>query len=70
MLHLFRRRSPETEVRFCDGCAEVTTADQRARRRYEECGWRRWVAESRQPTQIGRRQAPTCYFEHSQDREL
>ncbi|MEO3928752.1 hypothetical protein ABGB07_33565 [Micromonosporaceae bacterium B7E4] len=35
MPRLFRRRAPETGVRFCDGCAEVTTPDQRARHRYE-----------------------------------
>ncbi|MGI5151340.1 hypothetical protein ACQEVC_34090 [Plantactinospora sp. CA-294935] len=35
MLCLFRRRSPVMGVRFCDGCAEVTTAEQRARRRYD-----------------------------------
>jgi hypothetical protein len=35
MLRLFRRRSREPGVRFCDGCAEVTTAEQRARRRYD-----------------------------------
>ncbi|WP_158624079.1 hypothetical protein [Micromonospora sp. HM5-17] len=35
MLRLFRRRSPVAGVRFCDGCAEVTTAEQRVRRRYD-----------------------------------
>ncbi|MEQ4306154.1 hypothetical protein ABNF97_33020 [Plantactinospora sp. B6F1] len=35
MFRLFRRRSPLAGVRFCDGCAEVTTAEQRARRRYD-----------------------------------
>ncbi|MEO3745329.1 hypothetical protein [Plantactinospora sp. B5E13] len=35
MLRLFRRRFRAAGVRFCDGCAEVTTAEQRARRRYD-----------------------------------
>ncbi|MGI5175330.1 hypothetical protein ACQEVZ_03245 [Dactylosporangium sp. CA-152071] len=32
----FRRRAMRPSgVRFCDSCAEVTTADERARRRHE-----------------------------------
>lgn len=32
----FRRRGTRPSgVQFCDGCAEVTTADERARRRYD-----------------------------------
>jgi|KBSSwiStaDraftv2_1062776.scaffolds.fasta_scaffold331481_4 hypothetical protein len=41
MFHIARRRTRPAGVRFCDGCAEVTTAEQRARRRYE-----RTVAEA------------------------
>jgi hypothetical protein len=32
MLRLFRRVAPGSGVRFCDGCAEVTTVADRARR--------------------------------------
>lgn len=35
MLRLFRRRPPAEGVRFCDACDNVTTAEQRAWRRYE-----------------------------------
>lgn len=35
MFRITRRRPVETGVRFCDGCAEVTTAAQRAERRAE-----------------------------------
>ena len=35
MFRIIRRRTPELGVRFCDSCAEVTTADERARRRYD-----------------------------------
>ncbi|GIJ52398.1 hypothetical protein Val02_92840 [Virgisporangium aliadipatigenens] len=35
MRKLFRRAAVETGVQFCDGCAEVTTAEERARRRYD-----------------------------------
>jgi hypothetical protein len=35
MLRSFRRGTAGTGVQFCDGCAEVTTAQQRASRRYE-----------------------------------
>jgi hypothetical protein len=35
MFRLTRRPAPQTGVRFCDSCAEVTTLDERARRRYD-----------------------------------
>jgi hypothetical protein len=35
MLWSRRRRAVATEVQFCDSCAEVTTAQQRAERRYD-----------------------------------
>lgn len=35
MRKLFRRTAIETGVQFCDGCAEVTTSEERARRRYD-----------------------------------
>ncbi|MEV4760762.1 hypothetical protein AB0J86_37450 [Micromonospora sp. NPDC049559] len=35
MLRFVRRRGAAAGVRFCDGCAEVTTAEQRARRHHE-----------------------------------
>jgi len=35
MRKLFRRAATELGVQFCDGCAEVTTSEERARRRYE-----------------------------------
>lgn len=34
-----RRRRIRDGVRFCDGCAEVTSAEQRANRRYERVRW-------------------------------
>jgi hypothetical protein len=30
-----RRHTAAAAVQFCDSCAEITTADDRARRRYE-----------------------------------
>jgi hypothetical protein len=30
-----RRKKADAGVQFCDACAEVTTAEQRAQRRYE-----------------------------------
>ncbi|GAB3178025.1 hypothetical protein FHX75_11209 [Micromonospora palomenae] len=30
-----RPKSPAAGVRFCDSCAEVTTTEQRAQRRYD-----------------------------------
>ena len=35
MRKLFRRAAVEAGVQFCDGCAEVTTSEERARRRYD-----------------------------------
>ncbi|WP_426502938.1 hypothetical protein ACPPVO_35600 [Dactylosporangium sp. McL0621] len=35
MFRIARRRAAAAGVQFCDSCAEVTTADERARRRYE-----------------------------------
>jgi hypothetical protein len=35
MLWSTRRRAVETGVQFCDSCAEVTTTQQRAQRRYD-----------------------------------
>lgn len=35
MFRITRRARTADGVRFCDGCAEVTTAAQRAERRYE-----------------------------------
>lgn len=35
MFRIIRRRTPDLGVRFCDGCAEVSTGDERARRRYD-----------------------------------
>ena len=35
MFRIARRHLVAAEVRFCDSCAEVTTADERARRRYD-----------------------------------
>jgi hypothetical protein len=35
MFRITRRRPTEAGVRFCDGCAEVTTAAQRAERHHE-----------------------------------
>ncbi|MGK5671704.1 hypothetical protein ACSNOB_02510 [Micromonospora sp. URMC 106] len=31
-----RARAATAAVRFCDSCAEVTTAEQRAQRRYDD----------------------------------
>ena len=36
MIRLLRRTEPTAGVRFCDGCAEVTTAAQRARDRHDQ----------------------------------
>jgi hypothetical protein len=41
MIRFVRRRTQPSGVRFCDGCAQVTTTEERARRRYE-----RTVAEA------------------------
>jgi hypothetical protein len=35
MFRINRRRTVAAGVQFCDSCAEVTTADDRARRRYD-----------------------------------
>ncbi|MEV4794578.1 hypothetical protein [Asanoa sp. NPDC049475] len=35
MFRISRRSVAEAGVQFCDSCAEVTTADERARRRHE-----------------------------------
>ncbi|MEH1129367.1 hypothetical protein [Micromonospora sp. CPCC 206061] len=35
MLRIARRRAADAVVRFCDGCAEVSTAAQRAERHLE-----------------------------------
>jgi hypothetical protein len=35
MFRLTRRADRLADVRFCDSCAEVTTAGERARRHYE-----------------------------------
>ena len=35
MFRINRRRAADAGVRFCDGCAEVTTAAHRAERRLE-----------------------------------
>lgn len=43
MLRINRRRAVDAGVRFCDGCAEVTTAAQRAERRLERARTRALV---------------------------
>lgn len=35
MFHLTRRTPTADGIRFCDACASVSTAEQRAHRRYE-----------------------------------
>jgi hypothetical protein len=35
MFHPFSKRDTASGVRFCDGCAEVTTSADRSRRRLE-----------------------------------
>jgi hypothetical protein len=35
MFRFTRRPTTQAAVRFCDSCAEVTTLDERARRRFE-----------------------------------
>ena len=43
MFRITRRSQAAETVRFCDGCAEVTTATQRAERHYER-GRAHWQA--------------------------